>query len=213
MQRYRRARTAPAGPSGSDFQKFFRFNCRLFQDRSQRTLWHFAGMVGNGGVTIGRGIEPDFVAPGGLTVELEATRSQFPCDFTITESREPAHSSGHHNGKFMPGGDDTGQRCITIAFAASFDQLPCDIASDVERFCDGPALRDKSRNLFGSGQKCPFGQLLNLNANCEFHTVRSYHSTTGRTSPASAQPATMATLRPHFHPSLLSHPATRSAPR
>jgi hypothetical protein len=128
-------------------------------------------MVGNGGVVIGRGIEPYFLAPGGLTVELEATRSQFPCDLTIKESGEPAHSSGHHNGKFTPAADDTGQRYITVAFAASLDQFPCDVASDIERFGDGPALGDKSRNLFGSGQKCAFGQFLNLNANCEFHTV------------------------------------------
>jgi hypothetical protein len=137
-------------------------------------------MVRNGGVAIGRGLNQHFVAPSGLTVELEAIRSQFPPDFTITESGEPAHSSGHHNGKFTLGGDDTGQRRITVAFAASFDQFPCDIASNIERFDDGPALGDKSRNLFGNRQKCPFGQLPNLNANREFHTVWSYHSTASR---------------------------------
>lgn len=67
--------------------------------------------------------------------------------------------------------ESTSDAPIRRLTAASFDRLPRDIVSNIERFGPGPALGNQSRNLFGSGQKCPFGQFLNLNAICEFHSV------------------------------------------
>jgi hypothetical protein len=43
-------------------QKLFRLNARLFDDSVERTFGHIARMVGNGGVAVGGGVEPDFMA-------------------------------------------------------------------------------------------------------------------------------------------------------
>jgi hypothetical protein len=41
---------------------------------AQRALGQIAGVVGDGGVAVGRGVAPNLVAAGRLTVELKAQR-------------------------------------------------------------------------------------------------------------------------------------------
>ena len=59
-----------------------------------------------------------------------------------------------------------------VALAPGFNQLPRDVAGDVERFGDRPPLRDEARQLVRSGEKQSFWQLLDLNTNRQFHTNR-----------------------------------------
>jgi len=48
-------------------------------------------MIGNPGVLVCFTIKPDFVASGGLAVELKTARFQLPHDFRVSKAREPAH--------------------------------------------------------------------------------------------------------------------------
>jgi hypothetical protein len=53
-------------------QKNLWIDAGLLEYRAQRTLWHIAGVVRDGGIAAGSWVVPDFMAAGGLTVELQA---------------------------------------------------------------------------------------------------------------------------------------------
>ncbi len=72
-------------------QEFVRCDACLRQDGSQGALWHVAWMIGDGGVTIGGGVEPDLVRASGLTVELEAYPLQALHDLPILETGKSSH--------------------------------------------------------------------------------------------------------------------------
>jgi hypothetical protein len=55
-------------------QKHFRFDASLFQDGAQRSFWHIARMVWDGGVAVGCRLMPDLMTTGRLTMELKAER-------------------------------------------------------------------------------------------------------------------------------------------
>lgn len=50
-------------------QKSFRLDTRLLEDGAERAFRHIAGMVGDGGVVVGCGVEPDFMASRCLAIE------------------------------------------------------------------------------------------------------------------------------------------------
>ena len=53
-------------------QKLFRLDPCLFEDGPQRAFGHIAGVVGNGGVMVGRWVEPDLMGARRLAVELKS---------------------------------------------------------------------------------------------------------------------------------------------
>ena len=48
----------------------------LLEDGAQCAFGHIAGMIGNGGVAVGRGVVPDLVAAGGLAMKLHGGRGR-----------------------------------------------------------------------------------------------------------------------------------------
>jgi hypothetical protein len=127
-------------------------------------------MVGNRCVPVGRGIEPDFVTTGGLAIKLEAARLQLPNYFPLAESREPAHSGCDYDGVVAPLA--CARKILSaVPVAPGFDQLPRNIACDVERLGDSPPLGDQARNLFRGREEDSFRQLLHLYLNRYFHAT------------------------------------------
>ena len=53
-------------------QEFFGRDASLLEDGAQCALGHVAGVVGDGGVAVSCGVEPDLVGAAGLAVELQA---------------------------------------------------------------------------------------------------------------------------------------------
>ena len=70
----------------------------LFEDGAQRAFGHVARVVGDGGVAVQRGVEPNFVATSSLAVELQAQRFQSFDDVSITKTRQRAHQMATING-------------------------------------------------------------------------------------------------------------------
>ena len=72
-------------------QKRFGFDAGLLEDGAQRALWHVAGVVGEGGVPVQRGVEPDFMRACGLAMELQAQLLQPLDNVSIAEARQRTH--------------------------------------------------------------------------------------------------------------------------
>ncbi len=125
-------------------------------------------MVGNRGVSVGSRVEPDFVTPGGLAIELEAARFQLTNYFPIAESREPTYS-GCDCDRVIPPLTCARKILRVVPFAPGLDQLPCNIACDVERLSDGPPLGDQARNFFRRREEDAFRKLLHMYLNGYFH--------------------------------------------
>lgn len=53
-------------------QKFFGGDTGVLENGAQRALWHGAWMIGDGGVAVSYGVEPDLVGTASLAVELQA---------------------------------------------------------------------------------------------------------------------------------------------
>jgi hypothetical protein len=107
----------------------------------------------------------------GLTVELEAARLQLADDLSVSEPGKAAHSSGDYDRVVSP---IAGSRQIrnAVALASSCNQFPSDVACNVERLSDGPALRNEAGDLIRSCEKQPFGQFLDLDIDRQLHTNR-----------------------------------------
>jgi hypothetical protein len=82
-------------------------------------------MIRHCGVAIRAGIEPDFMATGGLAVELEAGQPQFPS--SVSEPSKPSHSRCDDDREVSPltRGRQTRN---AVALALSVDQFPGDAA-------------------------------------------------------------------------------------
>jgi hypothetical protein len=73
-----------------------------------------------------------------LTIKLEATSFEFASNFSIMKASEPAHLCCHYDGVVVAlrsGGEGD----FTLTFAPCLNQLPGDVASDVEGLGNGPA--------------------------------------------------------------------------
>jgi hypothetical protein len=88
-------------------------------------------------------IKPDFMAAGGLAVELEAASLKLPNDLPVPEPRKATHSGGDHDRVVVPlaGRGQTGD---TTALAPGLNQLPRDVSCDIERLGDSSPLRDQT---------------------------------------------------------------------
>lgn len=76
-------------------QEGFRLDVGLLEDGAQRAFRHIAGMIGDGGVTVGLRIEPNLMGARRLTVELEAELTQALDDLPVLEARQPPHLAAH----------------------------------------------------------------------------------------------------------------------
>src|SRR5580658_6954978 len=70
----------------------------LPEDAAQRAFRHIAGMIGNGRVAAGAGIEPDLMRSGGLPAEFKTDPLQALDDLPITEAGQSAHQAFTING-------------------------------------------------------------------------------------------------------------------
>lgn len=80
---------------------------------------------------------------GRLTIKHEPADFQLPANLAVSKARQPAHSGGNHN-RVVPPLIRGPQVRNAVTLRASFDQLPRDIAGDLKRFRNGPALRNKA---------------------------------------------------------------------
>ncbi len=78
-------------------QEVVRIDSSLFQNCPQRSFRHVPWVIRQRCVTIRAGIEPDFMATGGLPVELESAYFQFPCNIAVSETCQPSHSPCDHD--------------------------------------------------------------------------------------------------------------------
>jgi hypothetical protein len=53
-------------------QKLLHLHPRLFQNGSERTFGHIPRMIGDRGIAVGRGVVPNFVRTGSLSVKLKS---------------------------------------------------------------------------------------------------------------------------------------------
>ena len=72
-------------------EKRFRRNISLLENRAQRSFRHIPAVIRDGGIAMGRGVEPDLMRSAGLTIKLEAKLLQPLDDFPVSEAGEPAH--------------------------------------------------------------------------------------------------------------------------
>lgn len=120
-------------------QETVRIYACLFQDRAKRSFGHLTRMVWNRSVSVGSGIEPDFVTTGGLAIKLKAALLQLTDYFPIAKTREPTHLGSNYDGVIPP---LTGARKVLVVVSPTpgFDQFLRNIACDFERLGYGPPL-------------------------------------------------------------------------
>src|ERR1039458_8984779 len=83
-------------------QEVVRLDSRLPQYGPERSFRHVGWMIRHRGIAIRAGIEPDFMATRGLTVELEAAQLQLPNDLFLPESCQAAHLCRDHDRVVSP---------------------------------------------------------------------------------------------------------------
>jgi len=120
-------------------QETVRIYACLFQDRAKRSFGHLTRMVWNRSVSVGSGIEPDFVTTGGLAIKLKAALLQLTDYFPIAKTRGPTHLGSNYDGVIPP---LTGARKVLVVVSPTpgFDQFLRNIACDFERLGYGPPL-------------------------------------------------------------------------
>ena len=104
----------------------------------------------------------------GLPIKMESTGSEFSGDLAITKPCEAAHLCGDHD-CVVVAIRSRRKRDFILTFAARFNELPGNVPSDVKGFRNCPSLRNETRQLIGSRHIDPPRQLLDLDANGEFH--------------------------------------------
>ena len=67
-------------------QEVLGFDSSLAENGAKRALGHIAGMIGDCGVTMRGGIDPDLVRSGSLSGEREAGSLQSPHDLPVSEA-------------------------------------------------------------------------------------------------------------------------------
>ena len=72
-------------------EKRFRRNIGLLENRAQCSFRHIPAVIGDSGVAMGGGVEPDFMRSARLAIELEAKLLQPLDDLPVSKAREPAH--------------------------------------------------------------------------------------------------------------------------
>ena len=102
-----------------------------------------------------------------LALEFEAVSLQSLNDVSIAESHETVHLRSDYDGVISP---LRGRRQIwhAFAFAPGLNEFPGHVPCDVERFCNGAALRNKALQFIRCCEKQPFRQFLNANINGQF---------------------------------------------
>jgi hypothetical protein len=65
--------------------KLFWSHSGLFKDGAESSFWHIARMIGNSRIPASGGIEPDLMAAGSLSIELESEGFQTLNNLTIPE--------------------------------------------------------------------------------------------------------------------------------
>jgi hypothetical protein len=78
-----------------------------------------------------------------LDVKRETTRLQLAGDVAVSESSKPPHPGGHDDSEIAPLAGCRQRRC-SLAFAPSVNELPRDVASDVECLGYSAALCHKA---------------------------------------------------------------------
>lgn len=109
------------------------------------------------------------MASRGLPVELKAARLQPFNDRLVPKSRQASHSGRNHDCVVSPFARRLQVRSAA-SLAASFYQFSRDITCDLERFSDGPSLRNKAGEFIRGRKEETFRKLLDLDPNCQFHT-------------------------------------------
>jgi hypothetical protein len=66
-------------------QELFGRHAGLFEDGTERPFGHVTRMVGDRGVSMRRGVHPNLVTPGSLTVELKSEGFEPLDDFPVSE--------------------------------------------------------------------------------------------------------------------------------
>ncbi len=91
--RVRPSKSAPSGlsaPASLRLQESLGVDAGLFEDRTQRSLGHVAWVVGDGGVSAERRIEPDLVRASCLPVEYQSEMLQPLGNFAIAKTAQRA---------------------------------------------------------------------------------------------------------------------------
>ena len=109
------------------------------------------------------------MATGGLAIELEAEQPQLPNNLPVSESFEARHSRRHDN-RVVPPLGRSWQIRKAVAFAPRLNQLASDVASNIERLRNCPALRDQAWEFIRGCKEQSFRQLLDLYLNRQLHT-------------------------------------------
>lgn len=60
------------------------------EDGAEGAFWEVAGVVGDGGIAVGAGAVPDFMAAGGVAIEREAEGAKAADNFAILETGQPS---------------------------------------------------------------------------------------------------------------------------
>jgi len=83
----------PTGRIESSVQEVVGGDAGLIEDGAEGAFGEVAGVIGDRRVAVGLRVEPDFVAPGSLTIKAETEEFETACNFAITESSEAAHQA------------------------------------------------------------------------------------------------------------------------
>lgn len=79
------------GGSPLDVEELGWCDSRLFQNGTEGTFGHVAGMIGNGRVPMRGRVEPNFVTAGSLMVELKSEGFEPLDDVPVPKSGQPSH--------------------------------------------------------------------------------------------------------------------------
>src|SRR5438045_4919278 len=96
-----------------------------------RAYERVARMICQSCITIRPAVEPDFVATGGLPVEVETAKLQLSNDFPVAEARKAAHLRSDYN-RVVTTFTRARQVWNSIALTPGFDQFPSNITCDLQ---------------------------------------------------------------------------------
>src|ERR1039458_7734539 len=161
---------APLAIAISRSQEIVRLDSRLSQNRAERPFRHVPWMIRHGCVAIRARMESDFMAAGGLAVELESARLQFPRDLPVSEPCQPSHSR-RDDDRVVSSFTGGRQARNAVALAPGFDQFPCDVARDLKGLGNRTPLCHEAGKFIRCRKEHAFRQFLNLDSNRQFHTI------------------------------------------
>lgn len=109
-----------------------------------------------------------------LSIEDKTAYLQSADNFPVSKPCQPAHLCGYHNRK-IAAFRRRGKRGDVISISPCLDKSPRYVASDVKRFRHRAALGNEALKFVRSCQVKAFRQLLNLDADRQFHMSSCYH--------------------------------------